>query len=139
MTLMHKGQISLEFLIVLFVMIAILLIFMPVFSKLQGSLLLALDVYNASKSLQEFQTNVSMLNTLENGSSFTFEQNYIFDANFNCDNNVLTIGLANNYQSKSLSKELALNCNFLTIIDKKVVLLITKQSQYDLNISLLSN
>jgi uncharacterized protein (UPF0333 family) len=132
-----KGQISLEFLVVLVAMIAILIVFMPVFSKLQKSVLLALDVYNASSKLNEFKTNVSMLNTLEQGSSFVFEYRFINNVQFQCKNNIVKFILANSVQSKEISLDLALNCDYdqNAKINK---LLIEKYLQTDINISVLS-
>jgi len=135
----NKAQISLEFLVILVAMIAILIVFLPVFSKLEKSVLLTLDVYNASKYLTEFQSNVSMLNTLEIGSSTLFEMQFIYPADFSCQNNLIKLVLGNEIKTKELSKELALNCDFAFKIDKKASILLSKASQYDLNISLLYN
>jgi len=133
-----KGQISLEFLVVLFAMIAILLVFMPVFSKLYKSVLLAVDVYNASNSLQEFKTNVSMLNTLEGGSSFVLELNFVNSVNFSCKDNIVQFIIDGAIRIKSLNIQIALNCDFESGLIKKSSYLITKISTNDLNISLIS-
>jgi len=135
----QKAQISLEFLVILVAMIAILIVFLPVFSKLEKGVLLTLDVYNASKYLTEFQSNVSMLNTLEIGSSTLFEIQFIYPSEFLCNNKQITIILGNELKTKELSKDLVLNCDFSFKIDKKVRFLLSKASQYDLNISLLYN
>lgn len=132
-----KGQISLEFLVVLVAMIAILIVFMPVFSKLQKSVLLALDVYSASSKLNEFKTNVSMLNTLETGSSFIFEYKFINGVQFECKDDTVKFILANSVQAKELYLDIILNCDY----DKNAKinrLLIEKSSQTDINISALS-
>jgi uncharacterized protein (UPF0333 family) len=137
--LQKKAQISLEFLVILIAMIAILIVFLPVFSKLEKSVLLTLDVYNASKYLNEFKSNVSMLNTLEIDSSFIFELNFIYDVYFYCQNKQLKLILGNEIKSKALITDLALNCDYSSNIIKKTVIFVKKNSQNDLNISLLYN
>lgn len=136
---MNKAQISLEFLVILVAMIAILIVFLPVFSKLEKSVLLTLDVYNASKYLNEFKADVSMLNTLETGSSFVFNIKFIYSAKFSCEENILKFVLGNDVKSKVLSTELAMNCDFSYDIKKNANFLVTKESSNDLNIFVLSN
>ncbi len=129
MILIKKGQISLEFLIVVLAMVSILIIFMPVFVKLMNALLLTIDTYNASKYLQEFQTNVNTLNTLDSGSSFKFELDFIKTAKLICHNNIIKIEL-NHKNNKILERELSLNCDFDLEINKKISFLITKSEEY---------
>lgn len=131
---MPKAQISMEFLIVLFIMILILLIFMPVFSKLQHSVLLAVDTYNAVKSINDFKANVSILNTLEQGSSFVFIQNYINPVVFKCESSAINLDINSKYLHKELSCKIALNCDFSYKIDKKTSFLVKKDTNI-LNIS----
>ena len=79
-----------------------------------------------------------MLNTLEVGSSFVFDLKFIYPAKFKCQNGAATINVANEVKSKDLNIDLTLNCNFVYDLNKKTSFLIVKQSQYDLNISLLN-
>jgi len=131
-----RAQISMEFLVVLLATIAILIVFMPVFSKLQKSVLLAIDVYNASSSLQEFKTNVSILDSLEKGSSFVFELKFISDVDFKCNDKKAEFFLKNSLQTKTLSLDLDLDCNdFSDTISKKTRYLVSKATQNDLNIN----
>ena len=131
---MSKGQISLEFLVVLFAMLAILLVFMPVFSKLYSAVLLAVDTYNASNSLQELKTNVSMLSTLEQGSSFTFDLKFIHNVDFICQNRTMEFDIYSNLKTKKLSSKIQLNCNFHFNLKGKETFMANKISTKDLNI-----
>jgi len=134
---LKKGQISLEFLVLLVAMIAILIVFMPVFGKLQKSVLFALDVYSASSKLNEFKSNVSMLNTLDMGSSFEFDYKFINSVKFECKNNKVNFIISNSDLNKALSLDLSLNCDF-DLDTKQTRLFIEKSLQTDINISVLS-
>ena len=119
---MNKGQISLEFLVVLFAMIAILVIFMPVFAKLFNSSLLMIDVYNASKKIHEFRANVSLLNTLENNSSFDMSFDFLYPVTLECNDKKVKFIISSNTLQKELFLPLDLDCNFSENVNNKTIL-----------------
>ena len=134
--LKEKAQISMEFLVVLLTTVAILLVFMPVFSRLQKSVLFAIDVYNASSSLRELKTNVAILNSLGVGSSFVWELDFINSVEFKCSNKKAEFFLTNSLQTKSLFLDLDLLCNdFFDRISEKKRYLVSKTTQNNLNIA----
>jgi len=130
-----KAQISMEFLVILLATVAILVMFMPIFSKLQKSVLFAIDVYNASSSLRELKTNVAILNSLDIGSSFVFELSFINVVDFKCNNKKAEFFLKNSLQTKNLSIDLDLDCDFVSTISKRIRFLVSKSDQNRLNIS----
>jgi hypothetical protein len=130
---MNKGQISLEFLVVLFAMIAILVIFMPVFAKLFNSSLLMIDVYNCSKKIHEFRANVSLLNTLENESSFEMFFDFLYPVILECKNKEVRFIISANTLEKELFLPLDLDCDFSEIVNNKNILV---KKNDDLNISI---
>ncbi len=128
-----KAQISLEFLVVLFAMVAILVIFMPVFAKLFNSSLLMIDVYNVSKNIHEFQANVSLLNTLENNSSFEMAFDFLYPIILECkDYEVKFIISANNLE-KELFLPIDLDCDFSEIVNNKTIL-VKKNDLLEINL-----
>lgn len=130
---MNKGQISLEFLVVLFAMIAMLVIFMPVFAKLFNSSLLMIDVYNVSKKIHEFRANVSLLNTLEDNSSFEMSFDFLYPVTLECKNKEIKFRIMANTLEKELFLPIDLDCDFSEIVNNKTILI---KKNEDLNIIL---
>lgn len=128
-----KAQISLEFLVVLFAMIAILVIFMPVFAKLFNSSLLMIDVYNVSKNIHEFQANVSLLNTLENNSSFEMAFDFLYPVILECKNKEIKFIISANTLEKELFLPLDLDCDFSEIVNNKTIL-VKKNDLLEINL-----
>lgn len=109
-----------EFLVILLATVVILLVFMPVFTKLEKSTLFAVDVYNASNSLSDLKTGVLLLDTLAEDSTFELDFSFVKPVHFSCSGNIAKIDISTDINSetktKSLETELALNCDF----DKEV-------------------
>lgn len=131
---MPNAQMSLEFLVILVAMIGILIVFMPVFTKLIKSIDLAIDVYKASQYLNEFKTNVSTLNTLEEGSSFVAEFGFVNPVDLECKNKHFKITVGSTFKPQVLNTALDLDCNFSFKNTKKLSLLVTKKTPSDLYI-----
>ncbi len=113
----EKAQISMEFLVILLATVVILLVFMPVFSKLEKSTLFAVDVYNASNSLSDLKTGVLLLDTLAEGSTFEIDFSFVKPVHFSCFGNLAEIDIStkidvnNDAKTKTLDENLALSCN----------------------------
>lgn len=111
----EKAQLSMEFLVILLATVVILLVFMPVFTKLEKSTLFAVDVYNASNVLSDLKTGVLLLDTLAEGSTFEIDFGFVKPVQFSCSGNVAKIEISNDINSetktKTLETELALNCD----------------------------
>jgi len=128
-----KGQISLEFLIVLLTMVVLLIMFLPSLGKLHKSSLLALDVYNATTYLNKLDVSLATLNALDVGSSFSIKMNFVYDSDFFCKDNKFGFNLNNSLKQKTLFLETSFNCDFLEHFNK-ISLFFEKTSQNDLNI-----
>jgi uncharacterized protein (UPF0333 family) len=131
----RKGQISLEFLIIITIMISILVLFMPIFVKVYNATLLSLDVYNAKNFISNFSTKVENLNVLENESYFTISIKPISNYEIKCNESKLSIksflGDDKNFE-KILETELALDCDYENIIADKLTLKIIKKSENEI-------
>lgn len=116
----EKAQLSMEFLVILLATVVILLVFMPVFIKLEKSTLFAVDVYNASKTLSDLKTGVLLLDTLAEDSTFELDFSFVKPVHFSCSGNIAKIDISTDINSetktKSLETKLALSCVF----DKEV-------------------
>ena len=106
-----KGQISMEFLIILAVSIALLLMFMPIYSKVYNSIHLNVDKYVAKKNANDIITKIKILNGMENGSFFTFTVSPTTEYNLICVNKEFSLNYKEVEKPIKLSYKLPINCN----------------------------
>ena len=67
-----RGQISLEYMIVLSALFSVILVFMPMISETYDAGLFAVDVLNAKQFSNDFSNSLSELNFFSDGARKTF-------------------------------------------------------------------
>jgi len=130
-----KGQMSLEFLVIVAVSISILLIFMPVFGKAYNSVTYALDLYQASGLIEQIDEDISILNTLNVGSFFTIKSNPMYSYLILCKKNDITITIASDFKKKTLSRTTNMNLDCNEAFSSQTLLKIEKSTENMIKIS----
>lgn len=114
-----KGQMSIEFLIIIGICLSLLVIFMPVFINLFDKVIFSLEIYNGTKFMSEMNSKINTLSALSNESYFTIRGPAIKDYNLSCKGDELILIIKYGSSLKDLKKKISLNCETQYLISNQ--------------------
>gem|GEM_PF-4123679 len=125
----HRGQISLEFLVVICITFALLILFMPIYTKIYDNSLLSLDYFQATKFANEFEKNTALLNTMSDDSYFIQRFDPLNKIELQCSDRNFSLMVIRKSLSKNISRVLPAECDGSLQIESYTEIKISKENK----------
>lgn len=127
MILISKGQITLELLLIVAISISLIVLFLPIFTKISNFTMFTIDLYSSGKLINNIEKNYNIIDSLANGSIIKTNVNIIGKITIECNSSYLNIKLDTKGYKKEIRKDIDLICSSIVINGYKQ-LAISKQN-----------
>ncbi len=127
MILISKGQITLELLLIVAISISLIVLFLPIFTKISNFTMFTIDLYSSGKLINNIEKNYNIIDSLANGSIIKANVNIIGKITIECNSSYLNIKLDTKGYKKEIRKDIDLICSSIMINGYKQ-LAISKQN-----------